>query len=162
MSKSIKFIDNLYWDQTSIKHDLIKVRSTQNQSLTTAGNLIVNFDTVDLKLGNSFELSDGKVKVTSSNVHHVRVTSVMWVERGGGSYALCQNSKNGSNVGQYMVPKTNDTTEPWQSVSIISVIDVSNGDYIYPYIYFNVASSSNKVCGGYYYNSVYLIVEAID
>lgn len=172
MSESIKLENNTYWDQTSIKHDLIKVRSTQNQTITTAGTLDVTFDTVDLNIGNSFELlvdkkdtedkdHIGKVKVTSSNVHHVRVTSVMWVERGGSSYALCRNTKNGENVGQYIVPKV-ISGEYWHSVSIVSVFDVSKGDYIYPHIYFPAASSANKVCGGTYYNSVYLIVEAID
>ena len=161
MSESIKLENNIYWDQTSIKHDLIKVCSTQNQTITTAGTLDVTFDTVDLNIGNSFELSDGKVKVTNSNIHHVRVTSVMWVERGGSSYALCRNTKNGLILGQYIIPKI-ISGEYWQSVSIISVFDVSKGDYIYPNIYFNAASSVNKVCGGTYYNSVYLIVEAID
>lgn len=161
MSKSIKLQDNVYWDQSSIKHDIIKVRATVNQSKTDVGALEITYGAVDYNIGNSFELSSGKVKVKNSNIHHVKVHSVTWVERGGESYAWYYIRKNKTNIGTYMIPRNNNG-DSWQSVAMTTICDVTVGDLIYASVYFNIANANNRVAGGYYTNSVYLIVEAID
>lgn len=161
MSESLKLQNNLYWDQSSIKHDLIKVRSTQNLSSDAVGYMNVIYDVVDYNIGNSFALVGGVVKVLNNNIHHVKVTSVTWVERGGESYAWIYNIKNGQNIGCYMLAKCNNGSK-WQSVTISSICDVKKDDILGVTIYFNVGNNDNQTSGGTYYNSVYLIIEAID
>lgn len=55
MSKSIKLKNNLYWDESSIKKNIIKVRQTVDQIASTY-NLSVLFQAVDLRIGNGLEL----------------------------------------------------------------------------------------------------------
>ena len=176
MAKSIKLKNNVYIDSAGVSHNretlksllnklvvpaYIKVRQTTSQSLSTVGSLVVDFQVVDYNVGDCFSLSNGKVKVISDNVHHVRIHTELWVERGGTSYAWCHIAKNGSDLTSYMVPHNNGG-EPWQSVSMEVIVAVSKNDTIQPHVYFNQANASNSVKGGTYSNSVFMTVEKID
>lgn len=161
MSRSIKLKDNIYLDQTTIKHDYIKVRQTISQKQETAGTLEVLFQEVDINVGDGFELlTNGKVSVKTDKIHHVRITSWIWVERKN-SYAWCHLSRNGNDICSQMIPNAS-TGEVWETIQMTTITPVSKYDQIFPYIYFNVGESSNKVNGGVYGNSVAMIVEAID
>ena len=61
-----------------------------------------------------------------------------------------------------MLAKTATGTDNWASVTLSTIIAVTNNDYIYPTIYFNNANDNNGIKGGAYANSVTMIVEVID
>ena len=176
MAKSIKLKDNTYIDSAGVSHNretlksllnklvvpvYIKVRQTTNQSLSTVGTLDVAFQVVDYNVGDCFSLSSGKVKITSDTVHHVKIHTEIWIERGGTSYAWCHIAKNGNSLNSYMIPHKNGG-EPWQSASMEVIVAVSKNDVIYPSVYFNQAHADNSVKGGTYANSVFMTVEKID
>ena len=161
MGKSIKLKNDMYIDQTSIKHDYIKVRQTQDQFTTTVGDMQVLFQAVDINVGNAFELlTNGKVRVKSNKIHHVKITTWIWIERHN-SYAWCHLARNSNVLTSYMLPNS-PSGEVWESVEMSTITPVSQGDIIYPYIYFNIGENGNSTRGGTYINSVCMIVEAID
>lgn len=162
MANSIKLKNDLYWDQTSIKHDYIKVKATTNQTIATAGNMNVNFDTVVFKSGNAFQLYNNKVQVISDKVHHIRVDATLWIQRYDNSYAQCYLTKNGSGQIRYMLDKTPSGSQPWASVTLSTIMAVTKNDFIYPVIYFNNANADNGVRGGTYSDAVVMTVEVID
>ena len=151
-------------DLTSKKY--IKVRSNQNQGLTTVGTMNINFQVTDINEGNAFELVNGKVKVIDSSISYVKVTLTAWIELGNNSYAWChigtQNNSwnNWKEYSTYMLPPT---TQIWHTITHVAIcpVDTTN-NLISPTVYFNQASSDNQVRAGTYSNSVYMIVEAID
>lgn len=160
MAKSIKLKNNYYWSKDSIKQDIIKVIATNDQLYSQVGDVEINFDKTDFNIGNGFELRNGKVIVKSNNIHHVRVSLTMWVERYNNSFAWCYLQKSGNMQCSYMVGKSN--LEPWQSIHITTIFAVKQNDSIYPQIYFSEANRDNGVRGGTYSNSVQMVVEAID
>ncbi len=161
MSKSIKLKNNVYFDQTAIKHDYIKVRQTTNQTQVEVGSLEVLFQAVDINVGNAFELlTNGKVRVKTDKIHHVKITSWIWVERKN-SYAWCHLSRNGNDLCSQMLPNS-PSGEVWETIQMSTITPVSKNDLLFPYIYFNVGESYNQTRGGTYANSVVMIVEAID
>lgn len=136
----------------------IKVRSTIKQNFTSVGLLEVLFNTVDYNVGNAFQLINGKVQVIDSNVHHVKATALLWVERAAG-YAWCRLSKNSSIKASYMLDAT-ATSSDWQSIEMSTIIDVTANDYIVPSVYFNTAA--NNDVNGTYDSAVQMIIEVLD
>lgn len=162
MSKSIKLKNDYYWDQTSIKHDYIKVSATANQTISTASNLNVNFNKVVYKSGNAFQLYNNKVQVISDKVHHIRVDATLWIQRYSTSYAMCYLTKNGGDQCRYMLDRTPSGVNAWQSVQLSTIMEVTKNDFIYPVVYFNAAHANNGLYGGNYSNAVQMTVEVLD
>ncbi len=91
MAKSVKLKNNFFWSRNSIKRDYIKVVATTDQKLSEAGDMNVLFQKEEINVGNGFSLKDGKIVINSDNIHHVRVSVLLWVERYNNSYAVSFN-----------------------------------------------------------------------
>lgn len=163
---SCAYVNNI--NNNFIQKKYIKVRQTIDQQLNS-GTMNVVFQAVDVNVGNGFALTaGGYANVTDTSIKKVKVTCQMWVERGSTSYAWCRiyrnnwSLSNGREFSSAMIPARNNG-DVWQSVTMTTIVDVdSNNPIIYPNVTFNVSSADNKVRGGTYSNSVYMILEAID
>lgn len=155
-----------YENKHFVTKKFIKVRATQNQGLTTAGNMTVLFQNVDTNIGDAFQLVNNRVQIIDPTITMVKVTLTAWIELGNNSYAWChigtQNASwnNWKEFSTYMQPPT---TQVWHTTTQVALcpIDATN-NFISPIIFFNNASNDNMVRGGTYSNSVYMIVEAMD
>ncbi len=160
MAKSVKLKNNFFWSRNSIKRDYIKVVATTDQKLSEAGDMNVLFQKEEINVGNGFILKDGKIVINSDNIHHVRVSVLLWVERYNNSYAWCRLTKNGINCCAYMLG--NSDLDAWNSIQLYTILDVKKNDEVYPKIQFNKSSTYNAIKGKTYANSCLMIVEAID
>ena len=155
------FVNNGSFNSRICK-SFIRVRATTNQTPDSSNYLNVTFSTVDYNVGDDFELrGDGYVYCKNSNVHYVRATAVLWVERGTNSYAWCHLiNSNWADYCSYMIAAA-PTAQYWQSVTLTAIIPVTNGMWITPRIYFNNTSSNNRVAAGSYSQSSYIELEAL-
>ena len=141
--------------------DYIKVVSTQSQKYASVGSLNVSFNSQEFKNGTKLQLYNGQIQVVSNNVHHVKVSATLWIERHGNSYAWCRLLKNNNIQISYMLAPAVNSGNPWDSITLETIMAVSQNDYIYPQVYFNEANADNQVNGGYDH-SVSMYVEVID
>lgn len=151
-----------YSHMAQIQRRYMRVRATSDQ--TPSGDTInVVFQACDINMApNDLELkTDGKVTVISYDVHHIKVSCTLWVERGSTSYAWCHLWVGGTDVCNYMIPNKNGG-ESWQSCTLTGIASVSYGTQITPSVYYNVTDGANKIRGGTYSNCVTMNVEVLD
>ena len=157
MSKIIQFKGLNSKVYPKIYNRFFKMVQTIDQPIPSYGDYKVNFQNVELNRGNCFQNISEGIKVIKDDVHIVKITFCAWIEAFDNCYSWYRLKKNENVVCHAMAEKNG-----WNTINITSVIKVSKGDIIQPYIYFNIASANNKIRGGTYPGSTYILIEVIE
>lgn len=149
MSK-IKFNDNL------IKRNILEVGLSKEQKITSISNTDVQFDIINIQVGEDLTLENGKIKI-GKGIKYVKVNYTLWLENPTG-YVSHHITKNGVGI-TYNIDPLLDINSTWHTSNGSTIIEVSEGDLIGIQVRFATANTNNKL--SHYANSNRLIVEAI-